>query len=599
MSPEKALSYMSIVVEKIVSLMSFNDFSMSLPLKLEAICDVGGTGQKFMLRVVQGLEEAISANLCDVHACGNLKSAEIGVQLFECFSNKVLPWFHQIGCSEDVPLRFSINIWNQIENSMAFSDKVQGKELLDATMRAMKLAVGTCSEENQSAILEKAYSVLSLSTSFLLNESMSVKIPVELEGLQLTQDSGSLSSRDDWLISLFASVIIALRPRTHIPNVRVILHLFMKALLKGHVPSAQALGSMVNKLHPKNNEAEISGDCTLEEAMDIIFNKSFWSSLDNGPPFRRCSLLDDYSEMGLMNLCLSVGNRNLLQIHAIVGLAWVGKGLLMRGHEIVKDVTMIFFKCLVSNGEMGVLPLKQGSSENCSEQDVIASTMKTAANAFHILMSDSEVCLNKSFHAIMRPLYKQRFFSSVMPVLVSSIMKSDSSIRRAMMYRAFGHVISDTPLVAILSEAKKLIPILLDALSMLSEDVLDKDMIYNLLLVLSGILMDKNGQEAVIETAHIIINRLTGLISYPHMMLVRETALQCLLAMSGLPHTRIYPMRSQGVNCIKKSSFLKVNRRVLLRRWLGRISTMNRSFCLSATIAHLDDEKLKWLQWFW
>lgn len=40
----------------------------------------------------------------------------------------------------------------------------------------------------------------------------------------------------------------------------------------------------------------------------------------------------------------------------------------------------------------------------------------------------------------------------------------------------------------------QLIPILMDGLSVSSNDFSDKDILYNLLLVLSGILTDKNGQ---------------------------------------------------------------------------------------------------------
>ncbi|MFQ6644347.1 hypothetical protein Gotur_018603, partial [Gossypium turneri] len=125
---------------------------------------------------------------------------------------------------------------------------------------------------------------------------------------------------------------------------------------------------------------------------------------------------------------------------------------------------------------------------------------------------------------------------------------------------------------------------LLDGLSVLSNDVVDKDVLYGLLLVLSGILMDKNGQEAVSDSAHTVVNCLVDLTQYPHMTLVRETAMQCLIAISGLSHARIYPMRTQvlqavikalddpkravrreavrcrqawsGINCIKKSPFL-------------------------------------------
>ena len=40
----------------------------------------------------------------------------------------------------------------------------------------------------------------------------------------------------------------------------------------------------------------------------------------------------------------------------------------------------------------------------------------------------------------------------------------------------------------------QLIPLLIDGLTILSEDVQNRDIVYNLLLVLSGILTDKNGE---------------------------------------------------------------------------------------------------------
>ena len=296
-------------------------------------------------------------------------------------------------------------------------------------MTAMKHAVAFCSEESQNEIIQKAYNVLSSSTSFPLKESMALTIPFQLEGLQLTQKMDNLSCRDEWILSLFASVVIAVRPQTHIPNVKVILNLFITTLLKGHVPAAQALGSIVNKFGKSSTGSEISSGCTLEEALDIIFQLKLWTHQDNGA-LLRCSV--NGSEMGHTDLCQAVVNNKLPQILAITGLSWIGKGLLLRGHDKVKDVTMIFLECLLSNGN--ALPLSQHSLENSCEQDLHASVMKSAADAFRILMSDSEVCLNRKFHAIIRPLYKQRFFSTMMPILRPLIMKSDSLLSRCQIF---------------------------------------------------------------------------------------------------------------------------------------------------------------------
>ncbi|KAK0598457.1 hypothetical protein LWI29_034853 [Acer saccharum] len=548
---EKALSYMDIVIEKIVSTASFHNFTLPLPLKLEAVSVIGASGPSYMLKTVQGLEEAICANLSEVYVHGNPKSAEVAVQLLECYSNKVLPWIDEAGGFEEVLLRFALNIWNPLENCSVFSAQVHENGLLDATMKAMKLAVGSCSVESQNIIIQKAYSVLSLSTSFPLKEPMST-IPVQLKGLKLTQERNTCYSRDVLIHSLFASVIIAVRPQVHIPNLRLVLCLFMTALLKGNVAAAQALGSIVNKLGLKSPGTEIPSNCTLEEAVDIIFSTSSWSFDDNGLS-RKHGGMNNESEMGFPNICRGVINNKLLQIHAITGLAWIGKGLLMRGHEKIKEISMIFLECLSSDEKAGSLLPEQDSSYDNPEHNVHLSVAKCAADAFQVLMGDSEDCLNRKFHATMRPLYKQRYYSMITPILQSLIVESESSSSRSMLHRAFAHIISDTPLSVILNDANKMIPVMLDGLSELSNDILDKESMYSLLLVLSGILTDKNGQEAVMECAHRIIDRLVGFIAYSHSTLVRETVIQCISAMSRLPRMRSYKLRTQVLQAISKA----------------------------------------------
>lgn len=245
-------------------------------------------------------------------------------------------------------------------------------------------------------------------------------IPIQMKGLQLTQETDISSSRDAFIHSLFASLIIAVCPEAHIPNVRLVLHLFMGNLLKGSVPAAQALGSLVNKLGKRSNNAEISSNCTLAEALDVIFNSNLQGLID----------MNNGSELDLANICQGVVDNRLLQIYAISGLAWIGKGLLMQGHDKVKDITLILLDCLLSNGKAESTPPKQDSLVDSSQQDV-PSVTKYAADAFQILISDSEDCLSRKFHATIRPLYKQRFYSTMIPILRSLIVKSESSVSRS------------------------------------------------------------------------------------------------------------------------------------------------------------------------
>ncbi|XP_027341803.1 MMS19 nucleotide excision repair protein homolog [Abrus precatorius] len=529
---EKAMCYRSSVVEKIVELLSLDNTNLPFSLKVEALSDIGMTGMKNMLTILQGLGGAVLANLSKVYVHRNLRSSEIALQLLECYSCKLLPWIHENGSSEDFAVQFAMDIWSQAGNCMDFSAPFEEKVLLDAMMKAMKLSVASCSIESQNLIIQKAYSILSSHTNFRLKE---------VERLPLTPGKYDISLRDEWILSLFASVVIAVCPKTHIPNIKILMHLFIITLLRGVVPVAQALGSILNKFVSVSNSAENPSDLTLEEALDVIFNTKIWfSSMSNG---------SNGNEMVLTKICLGIANDRLLQINAIWGLSWIGKGLLLRGHEKIKDITMIFVECLISATKTA-LPSIKDSFENTEKQIQDPLVMKCAADAFHILMSDSEVCLNRKFHAIIRPLYKQRFFSSMMPIFQQLITKSYSSLSRSFLYRSLAHIISDTPLIVILNEAKKLIPILLDCLSLLTEDTQDKDILYGLLLVLSGILTEKNGQEAVTENVRIIISCLIKLVDYPHKTLVRETAIQCLVALAELPHTRIYPMRTQVLRAI-------------------------------------------------
>lgn len=210
----------------------------------------------------------------------------------------------------------------------------------------------------------------------------------------------------------------------------------------------------------------------------------------------------------------------------------------MRGHEKVKDLIKFFLDFLILNSPQ--------------DQEMV-DLMRSVADSFGIMMSDSEFCLNKRLNSVIKPLYKQRLFSIVMPILSSSIVKLDSPVTRSMQHRALAHVISNAPLSAVLGEAKKLIPLMLDGLTILSEDVENRDILYNLLLVLSGILTNKNGEEVIVENAYIIIRCINKLVAYPHMMLVRETAVQCLTAMSEVSYARVYPFRPEVLQALSRA----------------------------------------------
>ncbi|CAI9281079.1 unnamed protein product [Lactuca saligna] len=466
---EKMPSFDAIIVDKMVDLLSSDDSTMPFSLKVKSVSEIGIINLKYMMKIVQELNKTIITSLHKSWIDGDSKSVEHAMILLECYDHKILPWFQNIKDSDDVATNFALKIWDEIEDNTLFYDTLVEKKLLETTMNTMKHAVATCSVENQIKILEK---------SFKVNESNPV--------------NKVFQPRNEWIISLFNSVIIALHPKTNIKNPKITLETLTESLTNGHTSSAHALGSFFNKT-PSN------------EAIDNTF-----------------SHLIKFSN-----------------VNAIIGLSWMGKGLLMRGHEKVKDVIKFFLDFLILNSP---------------QHQEMVDLMTSVADSFGIMMSDSEFCLNKRLNSVIKPLYKQRLFSIVMPILSSSIVKSDSSpITRSMQYRALVHVISNAPLSAVLGEAKKLIPLMLDGLTILSEDVENRDILYNLLLVLSGILTDKNGEEVIVENAYIIIRCINKLVVYPHMMLVRETAVQCLTAMSEVSYARVYPFRPEVLQALSRA----------------------------------------------
>lgn len=537
---EKSSCYLDTVVRKFLLFLSTNSCIMPLSIVLEATVCICTTGFTSTAIIAQEMEKSIVTKLSVVFVTENNKLAGDLIQLLECYSSKLLPWMHELGGFEEDTFRFASDICEQMKKSAIVESSIENKELLAVTFVALKLAVANLSGEKQRIIVEKAFMMFSSCESFLHSPS----VPSQFEGYLV---GGTLAYKDEWIISIFASIVIALDPKTSIPDTNAVVLTFMGAVLKGHVLAAQALGSMVNKMHLKGTEVGSVSCFYLEDILDIVFKVTKWSLRDDVS-----SSCHGSGKHG--GMCLNETDR-VLQAHWILGLAWIGKGLLMRGHEKVNDITLILLQCLLSNSEANSeasdSPQQPGPSDDGNVERMLP-LMRSVADAFHTLMSDSKDCLNKRFHATVRPLYKQRLFSTLTPILLTSLMKSQSSMTRCMAYRALGHIISDTPLAAVLGEMKKLVRVILDALGVLSEDILNKDIVYSLLLVLSAVLTDKNGHEVIEENAPFIVKCLCQLVSYRHKMLVRQTAIQCLVAMTGVMHARIYPMRAQVLKAVSK-----------------------------------------------
>lgn len=56
-----------------------------------------------------------------------------------------------------------------------------------------------------------------------------------------------------------------------------------------------------------------------------------------------------------------------------------------------------------------------------------SSLATAAAEGLGIILKESDVCLNKTHHAVVRPLFKQRFFSSMLLPLLEAVRSSSET----------------------------------------------------------------------------------------------------------------------------------------------------------------------------
>ncbi|KAL6880640.1 hypothetical protein ACP4OV_012205 [Aristida adscensionis] len=546
---KREVIYNRIVVDKIVSLVESYDTKMPLNQRLEAGYEIGTAGLNYMLKIARSLEKAIMTSISEANA--RIETDHV-VLLLECYSSRVLPWLFTSGGVNDLAFGFAMRLWDGIKD-MATLNRISSQGLLDSLMMGMKLLVAFCTEEQQSLIVQKAYGVMSSMLSFPM-ESMTHHI------LAIDQLVPSHSVQEAALVGMLSSAIVGLRPQTPVPDMMMMINLFTVFLLKGQMPAAHALASIFNKnLHNPG----FSDNDQLDKVLDGILERCFSTVLTNSSSNVFNSSVDTLDDAS----CSDLSSGSILsKVDLLSGLAWIGKGLLMRGHEKVKDISMFLLNCLSSDQTLA--STSSHPHEHCGHDSPDTSLAKSAASAFRVMMSDSEVCLNRNFHARIKPLYKQRFFSILVPIFLSKIKESVMMTAKLSLYRALGHIVSNAPVPAVVTEARQISLVLVDSLAKLSLDIEDKDLVYSLLLVLSGMLMDEKGKECVQDNIHIVITVLTQLVSYPHLMVVRETALQCLVAISSFPHSKIYRMRLQ-MYYKQQSRLLMIRKEQFVKRLFG------------------------------
>lgn len=554
----RALVFVDVVIVELLSQLSIHELSLPILLKLKAITSICCSSSTVVTQVLHGFRRVICGFFfpASVKSGGESeKSMELVTRVLECLSSEVLPRCKNMGVNEEDIMSLSLDIWSCVQ-AISRCNVCPPVQVLEPTIAVMRLSVQYCTEELQKTVLIKALDMLPIRNKNWSNGTSIASVPHQVIG-NASLNSIDRSNQDEWKIALFASVVVSLRPKIVLHNKKQILEMFISTLLgKGDSmikeAASQALGSMINKC-PVEVDHAMLGVLSLDQAIHSVLEESLLKIVGNHVP-------QDPSEMASNNAwSVELGDIHDdigVQIQAVTAVAWIGKGLAMRGHGKISDVAMLLLNILRSSSSVCAM---SSQNNNCKiDMDEIRNEKyllaKAAADGLGIIMKDSKTSLNKDCYACMRPLYKQRFFTSMIPILALAIRESGAQPSRYMLYCALAHLISEAPHIALLAEAEKVIPYILEGILVLSNDAVNKGHLQSFLLALSGIIVDENyGRALVVEHVSTIISRLVVVVNYPYSMIVRETALQCLGAMVTLPYTRIFPMRGQVLKAVSKA----------------------------------------------
>ncbi|KAK3559804.1 hypothetical protein QTP86_020786 [Hemibagrus guttatus] len=208
------------------------------------------------------------------------------------------------------------------------------------------------------------------------------------------------------------------------------------------------------------------------------------------------------------------------RVQAFILLTWVVKALLLRYHPLSVNLTDKLF-CLLTDDQLG----------------------SQAADSFSLLMSNSPDVLNRSCHANVRIMYRQRFFNENSAKLVQGFNGAEQE-KRSVFLKALSHIVNNLPRQVQLTELPALLPLLLEALSCPDEAVQ-----LSTLSCLQPLLLEP--PSALTAQLEALFTRLLALTTSPAMK-VRISALRCIHALTCLPSHMLLPFRARVLRCLAK-----------------------------------------------
>ncbi|XP_056152581.1 MMS19 nucleotide excision repair protein homolog [Lampris incognitus] len=259
--------------------------------------------------------------------------------------------------------------------------------------------------------------------------------------------------------------------------------------------------------------------CTCSLPLSYVSAAKCFAGLVNKRP--QGEALDSLIQRTIKRMCRELDSPSSpLRIQAFTLMVWVAKALLLRYHPLSAALTEKLFS-LFNDPELGSL----------------------TADGFSLLMSDHSDVLNRSCHADVRIMYRQRFFTENSAKLVRGFSSAPSEMKSNYL-KALSNMVNNLPKQVQISELPPLLSLLLEALS-----GPDHGVHLSTLSCLQPALL--NPSPAVIQQLEALVTRLLALTSSP-VMKVRIATLRCIHDVSQFPEHEVLPFRTRVLRALAK-----------------------------------------------
>ncbi|KAA8581184.1 hypothetical protein FQN60_002765 [Etheostoma spectabile] len=199
--------------------------------------------------------------------------------------------------------------------------------------------------------------------------------------------------------------------------------------------------------------------------------------------------LDSQIQSSVKRVCRELDSASAsVRTQAFTFMIWVAKALLLRYHPLFTTLTDKLFS-LLDDADLGPM----------------------AADGFTLLMSDSADILNRSCHADVRIMYRQRFFSENSDKLVQGFNAAPQE-KKPNYLKALSNIVNTLPKQVQVTELPKLLSLLLEALS-----CPDQGVQLSTLSCLQPVIMDP--PPVLVQQLEALVSRLLALTSSPAMVL--------------------------------------------------------------------------------